>query len=69
MMQRTVGIILLVIGAIGSLIAGIQAAQDSDSFSVFGVDVAISSANWTPLIISVAVLIVGLVMMRSAKSI
>ena len=66
-MQKTVGIILLVIGAIGTLITGIQAAQDSESFSLFGMDIAVSSANWTPLIISVAVLIIGLVMMRSAR--
>ena len=66
-MQRTVGIILLIFGLIGTLITGIQALQDSESFSIFGVDIAVSSANWTPLIISVAVLIVGLVMMRSPK--
>lgn len=67
-MQRTVGIILLIIGVIATLITGIQAVQDSDSFSLFGMDIAVSSANWTPLIISVAVLIIGLVMMRSAKT-
>lgn len=66
-MQRTIGIILTVIGAIGTLITGIQALQNSDSFSIFGVDIAVSSANWTPLIISVAVLIIGIVMMRSPK--
>ena len=66
-MQRTIGIILTVIGAIATLITGVQALQDSDSFSLFGVDIAVSSANWTPLIISVAVLIIGIVMMRSPQ--
>lgn len=66
-MQRTIGIILTVIGVIATLFTGLQALQDSDSFSIFGVDIAVSSANWTPLIISVAVLIIGIVMMRSPK--
>lgn len=65
--MRTLGIILTVVGAIGTLITGIQAAQDSESFSLFGMDVAVSSANWTPLIISVIVLIIGIVLMRSKK--
>jgi uncharacterized membrane protein YidH (DUF202 family) len=60
--MRTIGIILLIIGAIGTIVFGIQAMQESESFSILGVDVAVSSANWTPVIISVIVLIVGLVM-------
>ncbi len=66
-MQKTIGIILIVIGGIASLMTGIQAAQDSDSFSIFGVDVAVSKADWTPLIISVAVLVIGIVMYTSAR--
>ncbi|MEQ9441082.1 MAG: hypothetical protein RIG62_18710 [Cyclobacteriaceae bacterium] len=66
-MQRTIGIILLVIGLIATLLTGIQAMQDSETFSLFGLDIGVSSANWTPLIISVAVLIIGIVMMRSGK--
>ena len=65
--MRTLGIILTVIGVIGTLITGIQALQDSESFSLFGMDIAVSSANWTPLIISVIVLIIGIVLMRSKK--
>ena len=65
--MRTAGIILVIIGAIGTLITGIQAIQDSETFSLFGLDIGVSSANWTPLIISVAILIIGVVMMRSGK--
>ena len=68
-MQRRVGIILSIFGLIGTVIAGIKAIQDSDSFSIFGLDIAVSSANWTPLIMSVAVLIVGLAMMLSPKQV
>lgn len=65
--MRTAGIVLLILGAIGTIIFGIQAMQDSESFSLLGMDVAVSSANWTPVIISVIVLIVGVVMTSAGK--
>jgi hypothetical protein len=60
--MRVAGIILIVLGVIGLLVFGIQAANDSESFSVFGLDVAVSSANWTPVIISGVVTVVGIIM-------
>ncbi len=65
--MKTAGIILLVLGIIGTIIFGIQAINQSESFSLLGVDVAVSSANWTPVIISVAVLVVGIILSRSGK--
>lgn len=59
--MKAAGIILLVIGLIGTIVFGLQAVQDSESFSLFGVDVAVSKADWTPLIISGAVLLLGLI--------
>lgn len=65
--MKILGNILLVLGAIGCIIFGIQAAQDSESFSVLGVDVAVSSANWTPLIVSGVVMIIGVVILARRK--
>ncbi|MGW8316622.1 MAG: hypothetical protein ACWGNV_13550 [Bacteroidales bacterium] len=65
--MRTAGIVLLVIGLIGTVVFGIQALQDSKSFEVLGADVAVSSANWTPVIISVAVLVVGVIIALVAR--
>ena len=62
--MRIVGILLSLLGAIGCIMFGIQAAQDSESFSFLGIDVAVSTANWTPVIVSAFVLIVGLLLMR-----
>jgi hypothetical protein len=62
--MKIVGIILLVIGIIGTVVFGIQALQDSESFNFLGMDIAVSSADWTPLIISVFVLIIGVVLSR-----
>ena len=65
--MKIIGGILTVLGLIGSVIFGMQAAQDSESFSFLGIDVAVSSANWTPVIVSVVVLIVGVVMLVKKK--
>ena len=65
--MRIAGIILLVLGLIGTIIFGIQAINESEAFNVLGIEVAVSSANWTPVIISAAVLLVGLIMMATGK--
>lgn len=67
--MKSIGTILLILGALGTIIFGIQAMQDSESFSFLGMDIAVSSANWTPVIISVILLVVGLVLtMRGKKA-
>jgi len=58
--MRIAGIVLLVLGIIGLIVFGIQAFNDSESFSLLGMDVAVSKANWTPVIVSGAVTLVGL---------
>jgi hypothetical protein len=65
--MKVAGIILTVLGIIGVIVFGIQAASDSESLSVLGMDIAVSTANWTPLIISAVVLIVGIIF-TSSKS-
>jgi len=67
--MKSLGTILLILGAIGTIVFGIQAIQDSESFSFLGMDIAVSTANWTPVIISVILLVVGLVLtMRGKKA-
>ncbi len=66
-MKRTVGLVLTVVGLVATIITGIQAMNESESFSFLGMDVGVSSADWTPLIISVIVLIVGLVLAASSR--
>jgi hypothetical protein len=65
--MKTVGIILLIIGIIASLIFGIQAISESETFSFLGINVAVSSARWTPVIISLVILVVGVIMTSAAK--
>ncbi len=65
--MRIVGIVLLFIGLIGLIVFGIQAMQDSESFSFLGIDVAVSSANWTPVIFSAVVAVIGIILALAAK--
>lgn len=65
--MKNAGIILLILGAAGTIIFGIQAMQDSESLSLLGMDIAVSTANWTPVIISVVLLIIGLVLTFRGK--
>ncbi|MEL7587595.1 MAG: transglycosylase [Prolixibacteraceae bacterium] len=65
--MKIAGIILFTLGIIGAIVFGIQAANDSETFSIFGLDVAVSEANWTPLIFSVVVMLVGIFLTFAGK--
>ncbi len=65
--MKTAGIVLLIIGMACTLIFGVQAIQDTETFSFLGIDIGVSDANWTPVIISVVVLIIGIVLMSLNK--
>ncbi len=65
--MRIIGIVLLIIGIVGLLVFGIQAIQDTESFSFLGIDIGVSSANWTPVIVSAIVFVVGIVLMSLNK--
>lgn len=65
--MKIAGIVLLILGLVGTLVFGIQAIQDTETFSFLGVDIGVSGANWTPLIISAIVLVVGIVLMSINK--
>lgn len=60
--MKIAGIILFIIGLAGVIIFGLQALNNSETFSFLGIDMAVSSANWTPVIVSGVVMIIGFVM-------
>ncbi len=65
--MKIAGIVLLILGGIGTLIFGIQAIQETDNFCFLGIDIGVSGANWTPVIISAVILVAGIIMTVSAK--
>ncbi len=64
-MKKTIGGILSVCGLIGVIFYTYQYMQDSESFSALGADVAVSTGNWVPILISAVVLVVGILVARS----
>jgi hypothetical protein len=65
--MKVAGIVLFILGLAGVIIFGLQAMNDSETFSFLGINVAVSSANWTPVIISGVVMIVGFVLSMTKK--
>lgn len=66
-MKKAIGIVLTLIGIAATAITGMQVADDSDSFSIFGADVVVSQADYTPLIISIVVLVLGVILWSSSR--
>jgi|AntRauTorcE11898_2_1112593.scaffolds.fasta_scaffold04848_3 hypothetical protein len=64
-MKKTIGGLLSIGGLIGVIFYTYQYMQDSDSFSVLGADVAVSTGNWVPIVISAVVMIAGILLARS----
>ena len=65
--MKIAGIVLLILGIMGVVVFGIQAMNESESFSILGAKIAVSTANWTPVIISAVVLIIGLILLAVKK--
>ncbi len=59
--MKIIGLVLIIIGLIGTVYFGIQAIDQSETVSAFGVDVAVTTANWTPVIISGVILVIGII--------
>lgn len=64
-MKKTIGGILSIVGLIGVIFYTYQYMQDSESFSALGADIAVSTGNWVPILISALVLVVGVLLARS----
>lgn len=64
-MKKTIGGILSIGGLIGVIFYTYQYMQDSESFSAFGADVAVSTGNWVPIAISALVMVVGILLTRA----
>jgi len=65
--MKKVGYALLIIGLIGLIYFGYDALQASESFNVLGAEVAVSKANWTPVIFSGIVAVLGIILALVGK--
>ena len=64
-MNQTLGGILSVAGLLGVIYFGYQYMEDSETFSLFGADIAVTTGDIVPVVISAIVLIVGLVIYKA----
>ncbi|HKK44265.1 MAG TPA: hypothetical protein VJ964_02005 [Balneolaceae bacterium] len=64
-MKQTLGSILSIGGLVGIIIFGYQYLGDTESFQVLGADIAVSTGNYFPILISAIVLVAGLVIYKS----
>lgn len=64
-MKRKIGAVISFAGFVGIIYYGYQYIQDSETFEVLGSDVAVSSGDYVPILVSVIVLLVGLFLMKA----
>lgn len=64
-MKKTIGGILSIGGLIGVIYYTYEYMQESESFSALGADVAISTGNWVPIVISALIMVVGILLTRA----
>ncbi|MCC5942132.1 MAG: hypothetical protein JJU37_11385 [Balneolaceae bacterium] len=64
-MNQTIGGILSIAGLIGIIFFGYQYMADTESFSLFGADIAVSTGDVVPIVISLIVLVIGLFLYRT----
>lgn len=63
-MKDHISVVLTVGGLIGVGYYGYEFYQDSNSFEAFGADVAISTGDYTPIIASAVVMVVGIIISK-----
>lgn len=65
--MKTAGIVLFIIGIVGTVVFGVQAIQQTETFRFLGIEIGISGANWTPVIVSGVILTIGIFIIGSSK--
>ncbi len=65
--MKHLGTVIAIAGLIGMIYFGYEYMQDSESFSVLGVDVAASTGDYVPILLSGLVFLGGLLMRKYIK--
>lgn len=63
-MKDKIGRILAIGGALGMVYYAYLYYEESESFEAFGADVAVSTGDYTPIIISAVVMLAGVVITK-----
>lgn len=65
--MKAAGIILIIGGIAATLAFGLKALENSESFQILGMEVAVSTANWLPVFVSIAIIVVGIILTQVGK--
>lgn len=65
--MKPIGYTFSIIGLIAFIYTGITYINNSETFGLFGMDIAVSKGDPVPMIVSAVVLIVGLLIARSSN--
>lgn len=63
-MKKTIGGILTAGGLLGVIYYSYQYFQNSETLEAFGADIAVSTGDYTPIIISAVVMVAGIVIAK-----
>lgn len=67
-MKKLVGIVLFIAGLVASLIFGWDVYQNTESVNLLGNKITLSQADWTPFIVSLGVMLLGIILLVSQKA-
>jgi hypothetical protein len=65
--MKTLGIVIVILGIIGTIVFGIQAMNRSQSLNIFGNEIVISSISWLPITVSIILLFGGILLLAFAQ--
>lgn len=65
--MKHLGTVMALVGLVGIAYYGYEYYQDSETFSVLGVDVAASTGDYVPILISGLIFLGGLVLRKYVK--
>lgn len=63
-MKENIGTFFTITGVVGIMFFGYQYYMESESFRVFGTDITIATGDYTHIITSAVVLIIGILISR-----
>lgn len=66
--MKATGYFISVIGVIALIYTAMNYINNSETFGLFGMDIAVSQGDPVPMVISLLVIIIGLVITRLAKN-
>ena len=67
--MKNIGLIIAIVGLVGVIYFGIDLINSRSEINLMGIEVTVQEQDYTPLIISTVILIVGVFVMQRQKRI